>query len=906
MNLLPFHNKIIDEFITEDGLMIISTGLGLEKIIASIIAPYCDPHQLVFVLNPEGSSENYLDELLIEKGVTQNLLPKKITNEFSHSDRSEIYLQGGVMFATSRILIVDMLQDRLPMHLISGIIVTHAERLTETCSEAFILRLYRLANQKGFVKAFSEEANDFVRGFAHVESVMKLLFVEKLFLWPRFHTFVGKDLDSRVVECIDVFAKMSPSQKGIENAIIDIIKETLNEIKRCSPGMDLSDFTVENSYHKSFDRIITNQLKPIWNTITRKTKTLIEDLRTMRKLLFYLQRYDCVTFYNFLQTLKLSEGQFGIPKSNWILTDQGDDIFELSKNRVYQLITRQIQTPPKKQKTLTQMATNRQSPNTETVEDLYMVLEENPKWQRLDEILDEINEEITTTNDKSVSGKVLVMCGDDKTTNQVQDYLRVGARSMLLNLVHRLIGAQVRRQNESLEKNTATKTSVRPQSAQYTRGRGSSSTTPKATRGRKRNSSGTTPSPGSKKDKEVRLLSAELNASKKYTQKLLAPLQAVQRLQTSQTSQTSQTPVTASEDNVISHFEIIPHPINNKQMQVIVSSLNDVTTLLDRQRPSFVVLFDHNLSLIRKLEVYKNSNPGSAFRVYLIIYDRESVEFKQYLSVLSREQESFKQLISIKSRLQIPSMESLLTLVKDVNMRLVGEQFVNLENTVVVDMREFRSSLPSLLNLSGMKVIPIQLRVGDYVVTRDLCVERKSTVDLWQSLTGGRLFTQCESMLRHYKHAALLIEFDARQAFTLMEVWEFQSEVSGSHIISKLALLTMHFPRLKIFWTRTASMTAKLFKELKNDAGTTAEPDPAAAQNFGTGEGDDDNDANMQAIEFLKRLPGVDESNVYKIISRVATLYDLSQLSLPQLTSIIGEASAKKLYTFLNESNNLG
>jgi DNA excision repair protein ERCC-4 len=127
-DLLPFHKRIISEFITDNGLLLMSRGLGIEKILASILTPYCDPHQLVFVLDPKGHEDSYIDEMLIERGVTQSLLPKRITTTFSQSDRSEIYLGGGVMFVTSRILIVDMLQNRVPMELISGIIVMHAER----------------------------------------------------------------------------------------------------------------------------------------------------------------------------------------------------------------------------------------------------------------------------------------------------------------------------------------------------------------------------------------------------------------------------------------------------------------------------------------------------------------------------------------------------------------------------------------------------------------------------------------------------------------------------------------------------------------------------------------------------------------------------------------------------------
>ena len=58
---------------------------------------------------------------------------------------------------------------------------------------------------------------------------------------------------------------------------------------------------------------------------------------------------------------------------------------------------------------------------------------------------------------------------------------------------------------------------------------------------------------------------------------------------------------------------------------------------------------------------------------------------------------------------------------------------------VIVDMREFRSSLPSLLHASGLLVLPVTLTVGDYILTPDMCVERKSIPDLVSSFNSGRL-----------------------------------------------------------------------------------------------------------------------------------------------------------------------
>jgi DNA excision repair protein ERCC-4 len=86
---------------------------------------------------------------------------------------------------------------------------------------------------------------------------------------------------------------------------------------------------------------------------------------------------------------------------------------------------------------------------------------------------------------------------------------------------------------------------------------------------------------------------------------------------------------------------------------------------------------------------------------------------------------------------------------------------------VIVDSREFRSSLPSLLHGRNLDVVPAMLTVGDYVLSPTMVVERKSVKDLIQSLNSGRLYNQCETMMQYYKTPLLLIEFEQNKSFNL-------------------------------------------------------------------------------------------------------------------------------------------
>lgn len=129
-----------------------------------------------------------------------------------------------------------------------------------------------------------------VSGFAKAERIMKCLYIRKMHLWPRFHVDVSQELERDAPEVVDIRVPMTKHMVGIQKAIIEVMDACLKEMRKTNK-VDVEDLTVENGLFKSFDEIVRRQLDPIWHTLGKKTKQLVSDLKTLRKLLDYLVRY---------------------------------------------------------------------------------------------------------------------------------------------------------------------------------------------------------------------------------------------------------------------------------------------------------------------------------------------------------------------------------------------------------------------------------------------------------------------------------------------------------------------------------------------------------------------------------------------------------------------------------------
>ncbi len=133
----------------------------------------------------------------------------------------------------------------------------------------------------------------------------------------------------------------------------------------------------------------------------------------------------------------------------------------------------------------------------------------------------------------------------------------------------------------------------------------------------------------------------------------------------------------------------------------------------------------------------------------------ESAEKHRYESSLAREKRAFEQLIAAKETMVVSLPDSAADLEQarleeelgDTRQERRRREAQSRVLKVVVDLRDFRSSLPALLYAAGFTVLPRTLCVGDFVLSPDICVERKGVSDLFQSLASGRLYAQVSRSL---------------------------------------------------------------------------------------------------------------------------------------------------------------
>ncbi|PYI03488.1 DNA repair protein [Aspergillus sclerotiicarbonarius CBS 121057] len=956
---LQYQQDIFTELRSEDELVILARGLGLLRLVTNLLHFYdAAGNNLVLVVGADDRENEWIGEALAEHyAISKTPLARGLkvinTDRATVPMREKIYAQGGILSVTSRILVVDFLSKLLDPEKVTGMIVLHADKIVATSIEAFIIRVYREHNKRGFLKAFSDSPEPFTTGFAPLANSMRNLFLRKTSLWPRFHVTVAEALEGhRKAEVIELEVPMSDKMREIQNAVLECVEICIGELKKANAGLDMADWTLDSALHRSFDVAIRRQLDPIWHRVSFRTRQIVSDLSDLRAILHALLTYDAVSFLKFLDTIVTAHtpppGSTKHNYSPWLFLDAADVLFQTAKSRVYQgRISNEVA----------------HSSSTSFPTTLQPILEEQPKWEIMAEILEEIETDayLNPVNVDESNSTVLIMCSDQRTCRQLREYL---------GTMHTDVG---NKKQETLdpgdaisEKKGSAGVMLRRRLREYLDWKTSLSNVSKnfssnpPDEGLQAHMGKNTPGPlnqgraplnkrrrvrgGGSSAVPIRVPNSSIQVDIEPPAQVSALLGEIQPTEIEET-QKEEIIIDDLED-MDDYYElcdmddlVMIHPYDGDMDEHI----------LEEVRPRYIIMYEPDPAFIRRVEVYRSSHVGRDVRVYFVYYGG-SVEEQRYLSAVRREKDSFTKLIKEKGSMAV-------TITHDKNLEDPQEQFLRTVNTriagggrlaataspprVVVDVREFRSALPSLLHGNNMIVVPCQLTVGDYILTPEICVERKSVRDLITSLRNGRLYNQAETMLQHYKNPLLLIEFDQNKSFTFDAfasattpgttfLTDFGFSSSGTSTLSSnsslvnpsspksaqhlLVLLTLTFPRLKIIWSSSPYQTAEIFAELKKN---NPEPDPIRAVQIGldidiaasshsgdimAAAGIEHRVFNLLPQDMLRAVPGVNPNVLERLIVETGSIHEIANMDVEQLDPLVGIEAARKIVGFFRKS----
>jgi DNA excision repair protein ERCC-4 len=225
---------------------------------------------------------------------------------------------------------------------------------------------------------------------------------------------------------------------------------------------------------------------------------------------------------------------------------------------------------------------------------------------------------------------------------------------------------------------------------------------------------------------------------------------------------------------------------------------------------------------------------------------------------------------------------------------------------IVVDEREKGSNIPELLKNAGAVIDFTQLKVGDYVVSSETAVERKTVRDLISSIYDGRLFVQCSDLVRFYQKPLLVVQGNIADLAQTSEDMEDPDDIKlhterMSLAYDALITVAMEF-RIPIIHTPSAEQTAQLLVTLVNRSLQEAKATGPLLRKIKK-----ENPIQIQQLSVLASLPGVGEKLAARMLKKFHTPIRALNASAAELATIpgFGLARAERVRKVLNTSNNV-
>uniref|UniRef100_A0A915DY22 DNA repair endonuclease XPF n=1 Tax=Ditylenchus dipsaci TaxID=166011 RepID=A0A915DY22_9BILA len=807
--LLPYETNLMVDSFVDDVLFVVGRGLGVEQLFLNHLHLYSDNRSTVLIINTTAEDEHYFLEKL--KPFHKQCPPKIMTAEVLSKDRELIYRIGGVQFITSRILMVDLLIDRVPLDKIAGILVYRAHQILTSFQESFILRLFR-----------EKRKND-------------KLYVKRVILVPRFDDGVKKCFDTKAAKFTQISLELPHNQRRIRNCLKEIMNTCVRDLKACTHGVDVQVESDALAPAAGLQQTrLEMDLRKKTLLLSERQERILTDLHMLRILLHKVEDMDPTNAWAYI--CKIRNDKDVLEKnSGWIFTPTASTVFSNAESLVFVK-------DPSGYRTITPPA----------------------KWSGLNSVLEELASKILRRQQEgdTTDSPVLVLVSNEQTCRQLIDLVKFGRDKFCWMLTKNSAGLK---RSDDLAPQPLTKpmwnavnivfydSQVNEKDRLELLGqvKDQQKKAGRETRkrcGKKLMNELDTKQPrlakfGITRYSSEKTIANQIEDARNKKRRLPKSIELVPEGMLPEDPLTDHyftDLVSMDNDSALCLMLTISPPkvcdanknginLSNLRSMLVFLSLGDRYNLLnclETLKPAHVVLHNSDIVSTRLIESFKAHNPDHPLEIYALMYT-DTTEEERYLVSIQREQAAFESLIKEQGVLMVPtefdvtrdsaSQLRRMTLQRDSRSSQPAEK--DIQPKIVIDMREFNSELPTVLYCRGIDLQAATLEVGDYILSNEICVERKALDDLSQSLHNGRVFKQVEQMLRNYPKTILLVESSEKFRQRKVNGGPFQGELSrrSRETRSLLTMLIRAHPQLTLLWSFSPSHSAELFEEIKLD-----------------------------------------------------------------------------------------
>ena len=125
---------------------------------------------------------------------------------------------------------------------------------------------------------------------------------------------------------------------------------------------------------------------------------------------------------------------------------------------------------------------------------------------------------------------------------------------------------------------------------------------------------------------------------------------------------------------------------------------------------------------------------------------------------------------------------------------------------------------PYYLYKNNFNIINGPLEVGDYILTNNYCIERKSisTKDIYQSLNSKHLVEQTIKMGKYYKNIIILLEFEEKiDIINTFEKGIFYKPIILRKLLDLTNIVELEKNNCLFLWSLNCKMTSMILKNLR-------------------------------------------------------------------------------------------